>query len=371
MDVNTAQFYIDCLSITQATGIGPVLSGRLINHFKTPQAVLSADRKSLIALGVSERSICSLYEPDLTKINAILDWINEPNHHLITYLDSDYPALLKSISCPPIVLYAIGQREVLGHVHFAMVGSRNPTTGGKKLAEDFASELSQSGLTICSGLALGIDYHSHLGALRANSPTLAILGNGLKSIYPARHKKVADQITENGLLVTEYPPDTKPNPGNFPQRNRIISGISTGVLIVEAAIRSGSLITANYAIEQGRDVFAIPGSIHNPLARGTHSLIKQGAKLVETVSDILDELSPIANIVLNHQAHSDYSRNHYDELEPEYQLLLDNMGYDIVSVDNLVGLTGLTADTVSSMLLILELKGMIESHHGGKYCRCS
>jgi DNA processing protein len=173
------------------------------------------------------------------------------------------------------------------------------------------------------------------------------------------------------LLLSEYPPDTKPAPGNFPQRNRIISGMSTGVLVVEAAKKSGSLITANYALEQGRDVFAIPGSIHNPLARGTHSLIKQGAKLVETVHDIIDELAPMASLVLNKSISTDTKQQEYENLEPDYKRLLENMAYEIVTVDNLVKLSGLTAEVVSSMLLILELQGMIESQQGGQYCRCS
>ena len=371
MDVDTTQNYTDWLSLTQATGIGPATCKKLLVEFKTPQAILTSDHNTLRHFGLSDVSISSLFQPEQEQLRVSLDWLHQANHHLITYFDDDYPELLKSIDSPPIILFAIGQREVLGFLHFAIVGSRNPTTGGKRIAEDFAGELSRSGLTICSGLALGIDYHSHLGAIKAQASTLAVLGNGLNSIYPARHKKIAQQIIENGLLVSEYPPDTKPNPGNFPRRNRIISGMSTGVLVVEAAKRSGSLITANYALEQGRDVFAIPGSIHNPLARGTHSLIKQGAKLVETVDDILDELSPMVNVVLNRASALDVSPVGESELEPDYKLLLESMGYEIVSVDRLVELTGLTADVVSSMLLILELQGMIESQYGGKYCRCS
>lgn len=371
MDVDTTQNHIDWLSLTQATGIGPAICNKLLIEFKTPKAILSSNHNTLRQFGLNDVSIISLLEPDQRQISTTLEWLNQPNHHLITYHDGDYPTLLKSIDSPPMILFAIGQRKALGFLHFAIVGSRNPTAGGKRLAEDFASELSGTGLTICSGLALGIDYHSHLGALKAAGSTIAVLGNGLNSVYPARHKKIAHQIIENGLLLSEYLPDTKPNPGNFPRRNRIISGMSMGVLVVEAAKRSGSLITANYALEQGRDVFAIPGSIHNPLARGTHSLIKQGAKLVETVDDILEELSPMANFVLNMTSTLDASRNGYSDLEPDYRLLLDSMGYEIVSVDRLVELTGLTADVVSSMLLILELQGMIESQHGGKYSRCS
>ncbi len=371
MDVNVTQNYRDWLSLTLAKGIGVNICNQLLSEFKNPQNILACDSKKLAGIGLKEASIKSLLHPDEEQIKNTLDWLNKPRHHLITILDEDYPELLKSIHSAPPILFAIGQREALGYLHFAIVGSRNPTTGGKRLAEDFASELSKAGLTICSGLALGIDYHSHLGALKVNCPTVAVLGNGLNVIYPARHKNIASQIIEEGLLISEYPPDTKPVPGNFPQRNRIISGMSTGVLVVEAAKKSGSLITANFALEQGRDVFAIPGSIHNPLARGTHSLIKQGAKLVETVNDIIDELAPIASIVLNKSVSIESNEQEYDNLQPEYKLLLDSMGYDIVSVDNLVNLSGLTAEVVSSMLLILELQGMIESQQGGQYCRCS
>ncbi len=371
MDVDTTQNYTDWLSLTQATGIGPVICNKLLIEFKSPKAILSSSHNTLRQFGLSDDAINSLLDPDQGQISTILKWLDQPNHHFITYLDDDYPELLKTIHSPPMILFAIGQRKVLGFLHFAIVGSRNPTAGGKILAEEFAAALSRSGLTICSGLALGIDYHSHLGALKAAGSTISVLGNGLNSIYPARHKKIAHQIIENGLLLSEYLPDTKPNPGNFPRRNRIISGMSLGVLVVEAAKRSGSLITANYALEQGRDVFAIPGSIHNPLARGTHSLIKQGAKLVETVDDILEELPPMTSYVLNKSRILDAGRYGYNDLEPDYKLLLDSMGYEIVSVDRLVELTGLTADVVSSMLLILELEGMIEAQHGGKYCRCT
>jgi DNA processing protein len=371
MDVDIRQNYKNWLSLTLAEGIGPSTCNKLLLEFKNPQSIFACDSKNLGNFGLKETSIRSLLNPDDEQINKILDWLNKPRHHLITIDDDDYPELLKSIHSAPPVLFAIGQREALGYVHFAIVGSRNPTMGGKRLAEEFAAELSKSGLTICSGLALGIDYHSHLGALQVNCSTVAVLGNGLNGIYPARHKKIASQIIEDGLLLSEYPPDTKPVPGNFPQRNRIISGISTGVLVVEAAKKSGSLITANYALEQGRDVFAIPGSIHNPLARGTHSLIKQGAKLVETVNDIIDELAPIASIVLNKSVSIESSQQEYDNLESDYKLLLDNMAYDIVTVDQLVKLSGLTAEVVSSMLLILDLQGMVESQQGGKYCRCS
>lgn len=363
--------YKNWLSLILARGIGPETCCKLLSEFNNPESILTCNIDVLTSFGIKEASIESLLNPDEEKINNILEWLDRPAHHLITICDDDYPELLRQIYSAPPVLYAIGQREALGFIHFAIVGSRNPTTGGRKLAEEFATELSKAGLTICSGLALGIDYHGHIGALKANCSTVAVLGNGLASIYPARHKKIASQIIERGLLLSEYPPDTKPNAGNFPQRNRIISGMSTGVLVVEAAKKSGSLITANFALEQGREVFALPGSIHNPLARGTHSLIKQGAKLVESVEDIIEELAPVASIVMNKPVFNKPDDSNYSDMDTDYKLLLDKMAYDSVSVDMLVKLTGLTAEAVSSMLLILELQGLIESQQGGLYCRCS
>lgn len=363
--------YKNWLSLILAKGIGPETCCKLLSEFNNPESILACNIDVLASFGLKEASIESLLNPDEEKINNILEWLDRPAHHLITICDDDYPELLRQIYSAPPVLYAIGQREALGFIHFAIVGSRNPTTGGRKLAEEFAIELSKAGLTICSGLALGIDYHSHIGALKANCSTVAVLGNGLASIYPARHKKIASEIIERGLLLSEYPPGTKPNAGNFPQRNRIISGMSIGVLVVEAAKKSGSLITANYALEQGREVFALPGSIHNPLARGTHSLIKQGAKLVESVNDIIEELAPVASIVINKTISNKPDNFNYSDMDTDYKLLLDKMAYDSVSVDMLVKLTGLTAEAVSSMLLILELQGLIESQQGGLYCRCS
>ncbi len=215
---------------------------------------------------------------------------------------------------------------------------------------------------------MGRDSCSHLGAFNANGYTIAVAGNGLDMIYPARHKALAEDIVDNGILVSEFPPGTKPIPANFPRRNRIISGMSTGVLVIQAALRSGSLITARYAMEQGREVFAIPGSIHNPLAKGCHALIKQGAKLVESVNDIVEELGSLATVVIDENASK--KKNIYkEELDADYKVLLDTMAYDPISIDKLIELTGLTTDSVSSMLLILELRGLVFSQAGGVYMR--
>ena len=290
-------------------------------------------------------------------------------------IDSDeYPTLLKEIPDPPIILFAHGRLEILKSIQIGVVGSRNPDAAGKKTAGEFARELTYAGATVTSGLALGIDSCSHQGALSANGHTIAVTGNGLDMTYPARNKALAEKIVESGVLVSEFSPGTKPTPANFPRRNRIISGMSTGVLVIQAALRSGSLITARYAMEQGREVFAIPGSIHNPLTKGCHALIKQGAKLVESVNDIIEELGSLATVIIDENASNKIKvKNDPDEekLDADYKVLLDSMAYDPISIDRLIELTGLTTDSISSMLLILELRGLVVSQAGGVYVRAN
>ena len=361
----------DWLILTQAKGIGPIAAQSLLAEYGEPNQILESDSDRLRQSGLAAETIASLHGPDVNKLERSMRWLSEPDNYLITILDEDYPTLLKTIYDPPPVLFVSGYREALSHVHFAIVGSRNPTADGRRHAENYAAGLAMNGFSICSGLALGIDYHSHLGSLNADGTTVAVLGNGLDRIYPARHNKIAEQIRQRGLLISEYSPGTRPAPGNFPRRNRIISGLSTGVLVVEAARKSGSLITASLALEQGREVFAIPGSINNPLTRGTHNLIKNGAKLVETLEDIFEEISSCVNHVLDCGNEHDESTRSGKKLDPDYEILLQQIGFDEFSIDELVKSSGLTADSVSSMLLILELQGVVESRHGGKYCRCT
>ena len=211
-----------------------------------------------------------------------MEWLSQPGNHVVHFQDAAYPALLKQIADPPPLLFVRGDRDYLAQPQLAIVGSRNPTHTGRALAREFAAHLASFGLTITSGLASGIDGAAHQGAIEAGGTTLAVTGTGLDRVYPARHRDLAHRVAENGALVTEFPPGTAPLAANFPRRNRLISGLSLGTLVVEAALRSGSLITARSALEQGREVFAIPGSIHNPLARGCHALIRDGAKLVES-----------------------------------------------------------------------------------------
>jgi DNA processing protein len=251
----------------------------------------------------------------------------------------------------------------------AVVGSRHPSAGGIRNAHEFAKHLVGYGLTIVSGLAVGIDAAAHEGALQGGGLTIAVCGTGLDRVYPSVNTKLAQRIAREGALISEFPVGTKPLSQNFPRRNRIISGLSMGLLVVEAAPQSGSLISARMAMEQGREVFAIPGSIHNPLARGCHALIRQGAKLVETAADILEELAPQISINTAIPKSALTMQETVAEISDEQSHLLDIMGYEAISVDDMVERSGLTAEEVSSMLLLLELQGLIEASPGGLYNR--
>lgn len=295
------------------------------------------------------------------------EWLQQENHHLLKLGDDGYPELLAGIAGPPERLFVIGDPEVLHLPALAIVGSRNPTKGGAQNAFDFARHLAASGFCIVSGLAQGIDAAAHRGALAAGAPTIAFLGHGIDRVYPAVNRDLAHDIARHGALASEFPLGTAPNRTLFPQRNRLISGISLGTLVVEAARRSGSLITARLAAEQGREVFAIPGSIHNPLSRGCHQLIRQGAKLVEAADDIVAELAPLAGHLMQTAEHPGTPPESRGDADEEYVILLEALGHDPVSTDELAERSGLTINQVSSMLLILELEGKIEKLSGGRY----
>ncbi|MCP3665247.1 MAG: DNA-protecting protein DprA [Gammaproteobacteria bacterium] len=309
-----------------------------------------------------------LRSPDWTLIDQDLTWLEQPDHHLITLDNSGYPALLAAIDDPPPVLFVSGNPDNLSLPQLAIVGSRNPSAGGLHNAREFAAYLSAAGIAITSGLALGIDGASHQGALNSEGITLAVTGTGLDRIYPARHRQLAHEILERGSIISEFPLGTQARPGHFPRRNRIISGLSVGTLVVEAAPKSGSLITARLALEQGRDVFAIPGSIHNPLARGCHALIREGAKLVETAEDIIEELGAMLGHIAIPDEQSNLGDQKQGEWDADYQKLIHALGHDPVTVDLLVERSGLTAEAVSSMLLLLELEGYVSSAPGGRFC---
>jgi len=363
-----ADTLIDWLTLCHAPGAGAATVHRLLDSFSAPANALGASNGQLLQLGLKQSTIDALRKPEERLIARDLEWLDGPGNYIITCHDPVYPVLLSQLPDPPPLLYIHGNVSLLSEPQLAMVGSRNPSGSGQQTAVDFARHLASAGLVITSGLAAGIDAACHQGALDANAPTIAVMGTGLDQVYPARHRNLARQIAEQGSLVSEFPIGTAPKPGNFPQRNRIISGLCLGTLVVEAAIRSGSLISARYALEQGREVFAIPGSIHNPLARGCHHLIREGAKLVETAQDIIDELGPLAGACIPlPAAREEITEAH--QLGEEYLQLLDSIGFDPTSIDQLVERSGLTPAEVSSMLLQLELSGYIASSPGGTYNR--
>jgi DNA processing protein len=334
----------------------------LENH--TPNQVFADPGIAKSELGFKYDIVKAIANPDWSLIDADLAWLEQKNNSVITLNDDNYPNLLKEIPDPPPVIFVRGNPELLSMPQIAIVGSRNPSTMGLETAAAFAKTLSQHGFVITSGLALGIDAASHQGALNVNGYTIAVAGTGLDRVYPARHIDLATQIVNTGAMVSEFPPGTLAKANHFPRRNRIISGLCQGLLVVEAARSSGSLITARMALEQNREVFAIPGSIHNPLARGCNALIREGAKLVETTQDILEEFNQYFQ-----QDKNSNGDGMQTTLDLELQTLLNRVMFSPTAIDKLVEDTGNSVEVISSMLLILELQGYIESNAGGCYTR--
>ncbi|MGZ8190831.1 MAG: DNA-processing protein DprA [Methylococcaceae bacterium] len=329
-----------------------------------PAQFFAESTPALIALGLKSSIVHSIKNPDWAIIDHDVAWLEQTNNTVITFHDPDYPSQLKEISDPPPLLFVRGNADLLSHPQIAMVGSRNPSTSGKETAFNFARTLTHCGFVITSGLALGIDAASHQGALSAKGYTIAVAGTGLDRVYPAQNKDLATEIVNTGAMISEFPPGTTAKANHFPRRNRIISGLCQGLLVVEAAKQSGSLITARMALEQNREVFAIPGSIHNPLARGCNALIREGAKLVETTQDILEELNQYIQQDENFPELPMQSM-----LDLEQQTLLNLIMFSPTSIDNLVENTGESVEVISSMLLILELQGYLEATPGGCYTR--
>ena len=341
----------------------------LLSEFESPGRIFNCSREHLLNSGIQHKLLDYLEHPDWDGVADDLDWLQSPVNHFITFFDSDYPDLLKEIYDPPLALFVAGDRSVLKSCQISIVGSRRPTVDGKRNARDFAAGLARLGVTITSGMATGLDSEAHQGALDENGRTIAVLGSGLKCIYPPGNKRLAQRIKENGAIISEFPPERQPVPMNFPRRNRIISGLSTGTLVVEAALKSGTLITAGYALEQGREVFAIPGSIHNQLARGCNGLIRQGAKLVQNIDDILEEIGPLRHLTGN--SGQDYSRDgkKIKGLDECSILLLDYIGSRPVSIDFLVAETRFTASEILVELMKMELAGIVQSLPGGNFVR--
>ncbi|OOG59336.1 DNA-processing protein DprA [Rhodanobacter sp. C03] len=348
----------------------------------------------LVVLGQLRRDSASLGEPaqawlaqpDEARLAADLAWLAEPGHHLLCCTEADFPPQLEHIPQPPAVLFVAGDASLLLHPQVAIVGARNASTAGLAHARAFARALTQAGFVITSGMADGIDGAAHAAALDAGAATLAVIGTGPDRVYPRKHHGLARRIATHGALVSEFPPGTPARADHFPRRNRLIAGLALGTLVIEAGLQSGSLITARLAGEQGREVFALPGSIHNPLARGCHRLIRDGARLVESASEIIETLAPVARMLgaelavrLGEEAGGEAAKSStgkdsmddsFQQLEnPEYRQLFLKIGHESATLDELVQHTGQSAATLSSMLLILELEGRIESLPGNRYQR--
>lgn len=363
----------DWLRLALTPGIGTRTLEGLLEHFGNVRAICKASPAELKAAGLSQATAAALASPDADSLARSERWLAAGDQHFLHWQDPRYPDLLLASGQAPPGLFVAGDAEALCLPQIAVVGSRSATPGGAETAQQFASALARTGIVITSGLAQGIDAAAHRGALRAAGQTIAVLGTGPDLNYPRQHAQLAEQVRNHGALVTELPPGTEAHKHQFPRRNRIISGLALGTLVVEAGARSGSLITARYAGEQGREVFAIPGSIHSPLSKGCHQLIRQGAKLVETAADIIEELGPLAGALAKSRLPSSVAtqppndRGKIDNGDEDYIKLLTSMGHDPLSIDQLAERTGLTAGELSSMLLILELDGRVDTLPGGRF----
>ena len=359
------------VALHQTLGLGNAAFCQLLTKFGSPAAIYNASISQLREIIDEDTARKVNAGIDIDAIAPTLDWLKKDNAHIVTLADANYPKLLLEISNPPAVLYAIGNLHWLNQPSIAVVGSRNATPQGEKNAEEFSASLCNSGLCVVSGMALGIDGAAHRGALKSNGATIAVVGTGLDIVYPARHRDLAHKIAERGLIISEFPLGTPSKAQNFPRRNRLISGLSLGCLVVEANIDSGSLITARLATEQGRDVFAIPGSIHSPVTKGCHQLIKQGAKLVESTQDILEEIKNLVS--LNQTTYSPTGLMLNSDISlgatPETNAVLDLMGYEAINFDALQRTTGLTTEALSAMLMMLELDSKITVLKGSQYQR--
>jgi DNA processing protein len=355
------------VALTQIPGLGGEGLRRLLQAFGSPETVFAASPLALrehVKPAVAERIAQG---PDPDGMETLAAWLKSEGNRIITLADADYPRSLLNIPDPPPLLYAKGDLALLDRPALAVVGSRNATAQGIGHAEAFSEAISAAGLCIVSGMAHGIDSAAHWGGLRGTGGSIAVVGTGLDRVYPAVNRDLAHELAAHGLLLSEFSLGTPPLAANFPRRNRIISGLALGCLVVEASLQSGSLITARMALEQGREVFAIPGSIHSPQSRGCHSLIKQGAKLVETALDVLDELGPVVPS-MSPAATAARGTKASAPGEPPHPLLA-HLGFDPLSMDVLSARSGLTIEALSAILLQLELEGHVASQPGGLYQR--
>ena len=353
------------LMLSQIPNFGPATLERLVTQLKIiPAELFEQSQSTLRANGLTELQVKAICKPDLKAVEKLLSWQQAHEMHFIVCAsDSAYSSQLTQIARPPFLLFGKGNQALINQSQIAIVGSRNPTYYGKQTAIQLAEELASRGLTITSGLALGIDACAHQGALNVSGHTLAVLGSGVDQIYPKRNQQLAENILQhNGLLLSEFAPSVLPKAENFPRRNRIVSGLSLGVLIVEAAMKSGSLITARLALEQNREVFAVPGNINSPLSKGCHYLIKQGAKVVEDCADVLDELQNINSCVLDTDV-KNLQKSQNQSLA--YDKLLDSVDLDVTALDVIIQRSELPIKVVLAQLLEFELRGLVAPVSGG------
>jgi len=358
--MNNKSYFI---ALNRINSIGPRTVMKLLTKWPILADLFKLSQPEMINEGLPPKLAAAISHFDMKQIEADFEWQQQDEtNHLLTWADSNYPPLLKEIHDPPVVLYAQGDLFSLQQPTIAMVGTRKPSVTGGENAYRFAYELSLQGITIVSGLALGIDAKSHEGCIAANGRTIAVMGTGIDRIYPYAHNKLSLKIKEKGLVITEFPLKSEANSGHFPRRNRIISGLSLSTLVVEAAIKSGSLITARLALEQNRDVLAIPGSIHNPQSRGCHYLLQQGAKLVTSSQEILEDLRIESTATIASYETLSLATNNKN--------LVKCVGFEVTTMDQIIQRSGLSVDEVACDLAELELLGIVQAVPGG-YVRCS
>lgn len=378
MDVDANRAELEAwLTLLRTPGIGPATLREAVGRHGGAKAALAAARRGDLPRELDGVGRDWLRAPDARAIASDLAWLAAPDHTLLTCGGADFPALLHELPSAPAALFVAGDASLLWRPQIAIVGSRSASQGGLATATAFARALAAAGFVVTSGLAEGIDGAAHAAALDAGGTTVAVLGTGPDRVYPPRHRELAARIRADGALVSEFAPGTPGHPTHFPRRNRLIAGLALGTLVVEASLRSGSLITARNAAEAGREVFAIPGSIHNPLARGCHRLIRDGAKLVETVEEVAAELTPLAlslgarlrEWLTTPTATATAAAPTTRADDPEYAKLFAALGHDALGIDQIAVRTGLAVPALSSMLLLLELEGEIVAAGGGAYVR--
>ncbi|MDE2223970.1 MAG: DNA-processing protein DprA [Xanthomonadaceae bacterium] len=368
------------LTLLRAPGVGGAGLRALLQRAGSARAICRDARKLRASAGLEQAALEWIARPDAARLDADLAWLAQPGHRLLRCDEADFPPQLETIPQPPAALFVAGDPAVLLAPQIAIVGARSATAQGLANARDFARALSRAGLTITSGMADGIDGAAHAAALEAGGQTIAVIGTGPDLVYPRKHRQLAASIEQNGAIVSEFPPGTEARPDHFPRRNRLIAGLSLGTLVVEAGLQSGSLITARLAAEAGREVFALPGSIHNPLAKGCHRLIRDGVRLVETAAEVIEALAPAAQAqgaglrarleaaTDNHEAAQPPGTGDRGQ-DPDYVSLLAALGDAPASLDELAERTRLAPAALSSMLLLLELEGVVGPAVNGRWQR--